>query len=88
MKQAITAKSKAQSTQINRYAYILYMVLVIYLVFKGDYDCALTNMGIALVFDPFDASVKWQDRPRYQKAWLMIHVAIMALGFAYIFLIK
>ncbi len=88
MKQAITAKSKAQSTQIYRCAYILYMVLVIYLAIKGDYEWALTNMGVALVFDPFDASVKWQDRPRHQKAWLMIHLAIMALGFVYIFLIK
>jgi tetratricopeptide (TPR) repeat protein len=88
MKQAITAKSKAQSKQINRYAYILYMILVIYLVFKGDYDWALTNMGVALVFDPFDPSVKWQDRPRYQKTWLLLHLAIMAMGFVYIFLIK
>jgi hypothetical protein len=88
MKQVITTKNNAQSTQINRYAYILFMGLVIYLVFKGDYDWALTNMGVALVFDPFDASVKWQDRPRYQKAWLLIHVAIMAIGFVYIFLMK
>ncbi len=88
MKQAITAKSKAQSNKINRYAYILYMVLVLYLVIKGDYDWAVTNMGIALVFDPFDASVKWQDRPPYQKGWLMMHVAIMVIGFVYVFLIK
>ncbi len=88
MKPAITAKCKAQSKQINRCAYIFYMVLVIYLIIKGDYEWALTNMGVALVFDPFDVSVKWQDRTRYQKAWLMIHVAIMALGFLYIFLIK
>ncbi len=88
MKQAITAKNKAQTIQVNRWAYILYIVLVVYLVFKGDYDWALTNMGIALVFDPFDASVKWQDRPRYQRAWLIVHVAIMVAGFAYIFLIK
>ncbi len=88
MKQEITAKNKAQTIQVNRWAYILYMVLVIYLLFKGDYDWALANMGVALVFNPFYTSVKGEDRPRYQKAWLMIHVTIMAIGFVYIFLIK
>lgn len=88
MKQEITAKIKAQSAQINRFAYILYMILVVYLAVKGNYELALTNMGVALVFDPFDVSVKWQDRTGFQKAWLMIHVAILFVGFAYIFLIK
>ncbi len=86
MKQVITAKSKTQSNKINRYAYILYMVLVVYLFLKGDYNWAVTNMGIALIFDPFDSSVKWQNRPPYQRAWLIVHVAITVLGFVYIFL--
>ncbi|CAN5410486.1 hypothetical protein BH10BAC2_BH10BAC2_42040 [soil metagenome] len=88
MKQAITAKNIAKSNKINRYAYVLYMILVVYQLCKGDYDWAATNMGIALVFDPFDASVKWQDRPRYQRAWLTVHVAVMLTGFVYIFLLK
>ncbi|CAN5787200.1 hypothetical protein BH10BAC3_BH10BAC3_41830 [soil metagenome] len=88
MKQAITAKNMVQSNKIKRYAYILYMALVVYQVCKGDYEWAVANMGIALIFDPFDASVKWHDRPQYQRVWLIVHLAIMLAGFAYIFLIK
>ncbi len=88
MKQAITSKQCIQSNYINRGAYILYLILVVYLLIKGDYEWALTNLGVALVFDPFDVTVKWQDRTRYQKAWLIVHLVIMIAGFAYIFLIK
>jgi formate/nitrite transporter FocA (FNT family) len=73
-----------KSNQINRYAYILYIILVIYLVIKGDYEWAVANMGIAMVFDPFDASVKWTDRPAYQKVWLLIHLTLTFAGLAFL----
>jgi hypothetical protein len=39
---------------INRIVYGLSLVLVIYLFVIGDYEWAVTNLAIALVFDPFD----------------------------------
>lgn len=86
MKQAITTNCKKQSNQINRYAYILFLILVIYHVITKDYDWAVSNLGIALMFDPFDASVKWQDRPRFQKVWLLCHLALTFAGFAFLLL--
>ena len=77
MKQELSLKTCSKSTRINRYAYALYMVLVIFLAIKGDYEWAFINLGVALVFDPFDTSVKWQNRPFYQKAWLLVHVLVM-----------
>lgn len=88
MKQTITTKNNSQAIQINRWGYILFMVLVLYFAISGDYDSAITNMGIALIFDPFDQTVKWQERPFYQKAWLLVHVSIVIIGFIYIFLIN
>lgn len=86
MKQELTAKCDKQTVQANRLAYILYMVLVAYLFIKGDIEWAITNLGIALVFDPFDANVKWQNRPRYQKVWLITHVILTFAGFLYLIL--
>jgi hypothetical protein len=84
MKQELTARCEKQTVQVNRFTYILYMVLVAYLLFKGDIEWAITNLGVALVFDPFDAKVKWQNRPRCQKVWLIAHVTLTFGGFLYL----
>lgn len=84
MKQELSAKTAPKFSPFNRYAYIAYMVLVIFLFIKGDYEWAFTNLGIALVFDPFDPTVKWQQRPMYQKVWLLVQVALTFAGLAYI----
>ncbi len=88
MKQELSGKMIPQSNRFNRYTYALYMVLVTYLFIKGDYEWAFTNLGIALVFDPFDSTVKWQQRPMYQKVWLLVHVTLTFTGLGYILFIK
>jgi hypothetical protein len=85
MKQIITVKCRRQSTNINRAAYILYMVLVLFQLITGDYDWAVANMGIALIFDPF-APVKWHDRTMSQKTWLLIHLTLLIAGAVFLFL--
>jgi hypothetical protein len=30
------------------------------------------------VFDPFDPKQEWKQRPVWQRAWLIIHLAIVA----------
>lgn len=84
MKLKLSAGTTPKFTPFNRYAYAAYMVLVIYLFIKGDYEWAFTNMGIALIFDPFNPSVKWQQRPMYQKVWLLVHLALTFAGLFYI----
>ncbi len=66
---------KAQ--QFIKVGYVLFIVLAIYhlLVNKNPIDCAM-NLGIALVFDPFDQNVSWNNRPKWQRAWLIVHVLI------------
>jgi hypothetical protein len=86
MKQELTSHQEKQSNQVNRFTYLLYLILVAYLFVIGDIEWGFTNLGIALVFDPFDAGVKWQDRPFYQKAWLITHLSLTLAGFLYLIL--
>ena len=58
------------------------MLSVYYLVFSKDLSSAASNLGIALIFDPFDQRVTWNDRPRWQKIWLLVHVSVVILLFA------
>lgn len=84
MKQNLTAKQYAQSNRINRNMYGLFFLLVIYLLAKGDVEWATANLGIALAFDPFDSTVRWQQRKLYQKVWLLVHLALTLIGFLYL----
>ena len=42
---------------------------------------AATNWGIALAFDPFDDAQPWKERPIWQRAWLLVHLALTAAAF-------
>ena len=44
---------------------------------------AATQLGIALIFDPFDQNQPWKERPQWQKAILIIHLALMGGLFGY-----
>lgn len=86
MKQELTDKEPVRTLRINRYAYALFLLLVLYQVLRGDIENATINLGIALIFDPFDANVKWQDRPLYQRVWLLTHLFLTLAGFLYLIL--
>ncbi len=67
---------------INKFLYISFLILTVYYVFfKHDFSDASINLGIALAFDPFDQETSWTERPMWQKAWLIIHLAAVALLF-------
>jgi hypothetical protein len=38
-------------------------------------------LGIGLAFDPFSPEQKWNERPTWQKAVLIIHLALVAAMF-------
>ena len=44
---------------------------------------AATRFGIALAFDPFDQDQPWKERPMWQKAVLIFHLAVVAGLFGY-----
>lgn len=68
--------NKAQ--QFIKVGYALFVILAIYhlLINKNVIDCA-TNLGIALIFNPFNHQVSWNNRPKWQRTWLIVHVLIV-----------
>ena len=66
---------KAKPFLFNRTAYGFFVLVSVCLFFfTKDWMLAVFNLGIALVFDPFDPKTKWQDRPLYQRILLFVHV--------------
>jgi len=69
---------KTSSFKFNRWGYGAFVVLSLYFLFVSeDLNSAVINLGIALVFDPFDQSVPWNKRPLYQRVWLIVHLVIL-----------
>lgn len=72
------------NSSFNKFIYIGFVLFGIYeLAFKHSAGDAATFMGIALAFDPFDQTQPWKERPTWQKAVLIIHLAVVAGLFGY-----
>jgi len=68
------------SVFLNRIFQGISVLLCLYfLIANRDYGAAASNMGIALIFDPFDHRVSWGNRPRFQQIWLLTHVALVVV---------
>jgi hypothetical protein len=71
-------------TSFNKYLYIGFVLLGLYeLWVKKSALEAATQLGIALIFDPFDQNQPWKERTKKQKAILIIHLALMGGLFGY-----
>lgn len=65
-------------TSINKILYAAFVLMSLYqLVIQKDPSDAMANLGIALIFDPFDPLVTWTSRPAYQRVWLVVHVVVV-----------
>ena len=71
-------------TPFNQFIYVGFLLLGAYQsLFANDYMQAASSFGIGLAFDPFDQDQKWNDRPKWQKAVLIIHLALTAALFGF-----
>ena len=71
-------------TSFYKFMYAAFLLLGAYYVFvQKDYSSAVSNIGIALAFDPFNQAQPWNERPKWQKAWLIIHLACVAALFGF-----
>ena len=69
-------------TSFNKFLYIGFLLIGLYQVFfSTDYLQAASSLGIALAFDPFNPDQKWKERPFWQKAVIIIHIALVAVMF-------
>ena len=77
-------KATESRAGITRVIYILFVLFGLYHVFfMQNYMDAAASLGIGLAFDPFDAQKTWNERPMWQKVWLTVHLAVVALLFGY-----
>lgn len=69
-------------TSFNTFLYLGFLFIGIYQVFfSTDYLQTASSLGIALAFDPFNLEQKWKERPFWQKAVIIIHIAFVAVMF-------
>jgi hypothetical protein len=65
----------------NKFLYIGFLLLGLYqAIISKDYMQAAASLGIGLAFDP---AQKWNERPTWQKAVLIIHLALVAAMFGF-----
>ncbi len=75
---------KNKSIIYIRVGYALFICLSIYhILYHKDYIEASLNLGIALIFDPFDQNITWKSRPKWQRIWLIVHLALAAALLGY-----
>lgn len=74
------AEKTGMPYRFSRVMYGAFVLLSIYhLVFSGSFSDAMSCLGISLIFDPFDSSVPWAQRPFYQRGWLVVHVVAVLI---------
>jgi len=52
-------------------------------LFKKQFSEAVIYLGVALAFDPFNQNQTWKQRPVWQRAVLILHLALVAALFGY-----
>ena len=71
-------------TAFNKYLYIGFVILGLYqAIANHDYIQAASSLGIGMAFDPFNPEESWTVRPTWQKAVLIVHLAIVAAMFGF-----
>ncbi|MEY4315944.1 MAG: hypothetical protein RI977_1321 [Bacteroidota bacterium] len=71
-------------TPFNKFLYVGFLALGLYqALVNKDYLQAASQLGIALAFDPFNPEESWTVRPTWQKAVLIVHLAIVAAMFGF-----
>jgi len=69
---------------INKFLYPGFVLFGLYfLIISRNYTDAVINLGIALAFDPFNLEQPWNERPLWQRAVLLLHLACVFALFGY-----
>ena len=75
---------KMKNSFINKFLYVGFLLLGLYQAFfSKDYMQSAASLGIGMAFDPFNTEQKWNDRPIWQRAVLIIHLAFVAAMFGF-----
>lgn len=68
----------------NKFLYIGFLLLGLFQAIDSkDYMQSAASLGIGMAFDPFNPEQKWNDRPAWQKAVLIIDLGLVAAMFGF-----
>jgi hypothetical protein len=70
---------------INKPAYIMFATAALLFLLFQNIEQSAIFMGMALIFDPFDITISFKERPLYQQIWLFIHFSIALILFVLMF---
>lgn len=83
----MTEQNKPRTSVGGKYLKFIYLGYVLFgvylMIFRRSFGEAAIYLGIALAFDPFDPQVTWKQRPIWQRAALIIHLAMVAACLGY-----
>lgn len=83
--ESCTQEQEQAGTTWNKWGYGVFTLAGIVFTFVGsDATQGPMFMALALVFDPFDQSQPWKERPRWQRAWLIAHLGLSAAALGYV----
>ncbi len=71
------ATNQGNAVSIIRIMYGAFIALGVYYLFRKDIESAMSTLGIAMAFDPFNPKVAWNKRPAYQQIWLLVHLSLV-----------
>ena len=72
------------NTPFNKFLYLGFLFLGLFqAIITKDYMQSAASLGIALAFDPFNSEQKWNERPLWQKAVLILHLGLVAAMFGF-----
>ena len=70
---ATLSENQAKSIFFKRLAYIAMLIVGIIFLFLKDWSQGTVFISLALVFNPFDQTINFYQRPLFQKIWLIAH---------------
>jgi hypothetical protein len=86
---ATAEKRKIFGQNFSKALYIAFTLLgVLYWIFGSDKGQAVAQLGIALIFDPFNPNQPFGQRPLYQKVWLFVHLGLVLGGLFWVVFLK
>lgn len=85
MRNPVTTEQKNKTALVG---YLAFLLLGLYFLVQKEYGEAASMMGIGLIFDPFNPSTPFSQRPLYQKLVLIGHLATVLTLFAVILISK
>ncbi|HEX4875049.1 MAG TPA: hypothetical protein VFV31_00150 [Chitinophagaceae bacterium] len=71
-------KQEKTNRNLQRIGYLALTITgIIMMLIDKSPAAGISNLGVALVFDPFDPQLAFNKRPLWQRLWLITHVVVL-----------